>query len=90
MFKQTFNSVLSINETCTIANFQVQLNDLMFKASDHKYLLKLTGGTTVGDNKKHEIPDDVIKFTFFGDIILGKWEKNLLIGIGLYASFSNS
>lgn len=72
MFKQALNFVLSVNMTCTIANFQVQLNDLMFKASDHKYLLKFIGGTTVRDNNKHEILDKVIKFTSFADIISGK------------------
>lgn len=81
MFKQAFDSVLSINKTCIITNFQVQLNDLMFNVTDHKYLLKFTGGTTVGDNNKHEIPDKVINFISFPKMILGKWKKNLLIYI---------
>lgn len=53
MFKQIFDSVLSVNGTCTIANFYVQRNDLMFKVYDHKYRLKFTGGTRVGDKNKY-------------------------------------
>ncbi|KAI5391512.1 hypothetical protein KIW84_076357 [Lathyrus oleraceus] len=53
----------------------------MFNASNHKFLLKFTNGTTVGDYNKHSIPDKVIKFTSFADIIFGKWQKNLLIDV---------
>lgn len=52
MFRQAFDYILSINMTCTIANFRVQHNDLMFKTFDHKYLSKFTGGVTVGDKKE--------------------------------------
>lgn len=87
MFRQALDFVLSVNMTCTITKFQVQLNDLMFKASDHKYLLKFIGGTTLGDNNKHEIPDKVIKFASFVDIISGKWKKNILIGLVFFHFF---
>lgn len=81
MFRQTFDSALIVNKTCTISNFQVQKNDLMFKASNHKFLLKFTSGTTVGDYNKYSIHGKVIKFTSFVDIISEKWQTNLLIGI---------
>ncbi|XP_058774959.1 uncharacterized protein LOC131649219 [Vicia villosa] len=42
VYRQSFDSLFVVNDTYTIANFQVQLNDLLFKPSAHKYLLKFT------------------------------------------------
>ncbi|CAK8562912.1 unnamed protein product [Lathyrus sativus] len=81
IFSQTFDSSLSVNVTWTMLNFQVQPNDLFFKPTSHKYLLKFTGGKRIGDIGKYDIPDKVINLTPFMDIISGKWPKNLLIDV---------
>ncbi|CAK8537434.1 unnamed protein product [Lathyrus sativus] len=81
IFRQAFDSGLSVNMTCTMSNFQVQPNHLIFKPTPHKYLLKFTGGTRIGDIGKYDIPDKVINLTPFADIISGKWPKNLLINV---------
>lgn len=80
MYIQTYDSQLVVNETCTIAKFQVQLNELVFRPSNHKFFLKFTRGTTVGDRNKHRIPEKVINFTPLCDIITIKWKKDALIG----------
>lgn len=80
MYSQTYDSQLVVNDTCTIKNFQVQLNESVFKPSNHKFLLKFTGGTTAGDTNKHHIPDKVINFIPLCDIITEKWKKYALIG----------
>lgn len=80
MYSQTYDSQLVINDTYTIANFQVQLNELVFRPPNHKFLLKFTGGTTVDDRNKHQILNKVINFTPFYDIITNKWKKYVLIG----------
>lgn len=71
-FKQEFDLILTVNNIYTIANFQVQLNELLFKAFNHKYLLKFTWVTIVGDNNKHHILDKTLHFTHFWDIISDK------------------
>ncbi|CAK8533328.1 unnamed protein product [Lathyrus sativus] len=81
IFRQTFDSALSVNVTCTMSNFQVQLNDLIFKPTSHKYLLKFTGGIRIRDTGKHDIPNKVINLTPYADIVAGKWPKNLLIDV---------
>lgn len=60
------------NVTCTMFNFQVQPNDLMFKPTNLKFLLKFTSGTTMEDVGKHDIPDKSANLTPFADIISGK------------------
>ena len=75
MYSQTYDSQLVINDTYTIANFQVQLNELVFRPSNHKFFLRFTRGTTIGDRNKYHIPDKVINFTPLCDIIIGKWKK---------------
>ncbi|XP_058745971.1 uncharacterized protein LOC131618829 [Vicia villosa] len=80
-YKQSFDSDLDINVTCTMTNFQVQPNDLMFKVTNHKFLLKFTGGTTIGDVGKHDIPVKVNSLTPFADIISGKWQRNVLCDV---------
>ncbi|XP_058736051.1 uncharacterized protein LOC131608135 isoform X3 [Vicia villosa] len=79
--KQTFDSVLTVNNTYTISNFQVMLNDLMFKPSQHKYMLTFTGGTSVSDKNKHDIPQKPLIFTPFCDILAGKGKNDVLIDI---------
>ncbi|XP_058777014.1 uncharacterized protein LOC131651367 [Vicia villosa] len=81
LYSQTFDSQLAVNDTVTISNFQVQLNDVVFKPSNHKFLLKFSGGTTIGDRNKHLIPEKDLKITPFSDIITGKWKKDVLIDI---------
>ncbi|XP_058750998.1 uncharacterized protein LOC131624017 [Vicia villosa] len=80
LYSKTFDSQLALNDTVTISNFQVLPNDVVFKPTQHKYLLKFSGGTTVGDRNKHSIPDKVVQVTLFCDIISGKWKKDVLIG----------
>lgn len=59
----------------TLANFQVSLNELSFKLSDHKFHLTFMGGTSVYDQNKHDMPLKTLKFTTFADILYGKWRK---------------
>lgn len=81
MFKKSFESSLTINNTYTIGNFQGQPNDMLFKTSNQKYLLRFTGGTTIGNDNNHVIFPKPIKFTTFKDIISRKWNKYMLIGL---------
>lgn len=60
---------------------------MLFKALEHKHVLKFTGGIIVGDANKHVIFDKTLKFTPFCDIIFGKNKKNLLIGL-FFISYS--
>lgn len=54
-------------------------NDLLFKASDHKYKLKWIGGTTTVDVNLNDIPNPQIKFKPFAEILSGKWRPDLLV-----------
>ncbi|CAI8607038.1 unnamed protein product [Vicia faba] len=56
-------------------------SDLMFKPTNHKFLLKFTSGTTIGDIGKHDITDKLSSLTPFVDIILGKWQRNILCDV---------
>jgi hypothetical protein len=62
-----------------LSNFNVAKNDLAFKASDHKYKLKWTGGTSVENKNMHTISCDNIKFKPFAEIVTGKWRADLLV-----------
>lgn len=64
-----------------MTNFLPQLNDLMFKTSNHNFMLELIGETTISDVNKHEIPEKSLTFKSFVDIIFGKWNKDVLIGM---------
>lgn len=66
------------NTTYTLSNFLVLTNDLFFKASDNKYKLIWTGGTTTVDPNVHDIPDKDLKFKPFAEIVVGKWRSDLL------------
>ncbi|XP_058784467.1 uncharacterized protein LOC131659272 [Vicia villosa] len=81
-FKQAYDSLLTVGNTYTISNFQVSLNDLLFKPSYHKFMLTFTGGTSVTDKNKHQIPAKPLKFTSFTDIMTRNWKKDVLIEIG--------
>ncbi|XP_058768001.1 uncharacterized protein LOC131641718 [Vicia villosa] len=81
VYRQSFDSLFVVNDTYTIANFQVQLNDLLFKPSAHKYLLKFTGGTKVGDRNVHQIQEKAWRLTPFLDILTGKWNKDQLLDV---------
>lgn len=54
-------------------------NDLVFKASEHKFLLKWTGGTTAEDINVHDVPQSDTKFKPFAEIISGKWKPDILV-----------
>ncbi|XP_058759460.1 uncharacterized protein LOC131632748 [Vicia villosa] len=81
VYRQNFDSLFVVHDTYTIANFQVQLNDLLFKPSAHKYLLKFTGGTKVGDRNVHQIQEKACRLTPFLDILTGKWNKDQLLDV---------
>ncbi|CAI8614855.1 unnamed protein product [Vicia faba] len=81
IFRQTFDFVLSVNLMCMRSNFQVVPNDLTFIPTNHKYILKFTSGSTIGDIDKHDIRDKMTNLTPFADIILRKWHKHLLTDI---------
>ncbi|CAK8561176.1 unnamed protein product [Lathyrus sativus] len=81
MFRQSFDSALLVDVTYTMSNFQVLPNDLLFRPSNQKYILKFTGGTTIRDVGKHDIPDKICNLTPFADIILEKWQRNLLTDV---------
>lgn len=71
-YEQTFDSVLTVNSTQTISNFQVSLNDMLFKPSEYKFQLTFSGGTSVTDINKQDIPPKPLNFTPFADILTGK------------------
>lgn len=81
MYKKSFDPILQVNNTYTISNFQVVLNDMLFKTSEHNFLLKFINGKIVGDVNKHEIPAKAIKFTSFEYILAGRLKKDMLIGM---------
>ncbi|XP_058753022.1 uncharacterized protein LOC131626208 [Vicia villosa] len=80
-FKQAYDSLLTVGNTYTISNFQVSLNDMLFKPSDHKFMLTFTGGTSVTDKNKHQIPAKPLKFTSFTDIMSENWKKDVLMDV---------
>lgn len=61
-------------------NFLSQPNDIMFKTSEHQFIIRFTLGTSVSDINKHEIPEKKLNFKLFVDIISEKWNKDFLIG----------
>ncbi|XP_058752240.1 uncharacterized protein LOC131625396 [Vicia villosa] len=75
-----YTEKFEVDRTYTVSNFSVQPNNLVFKPSSHKFLVKFTGGTAVGDVNKHDIPPKPRPFTSFPDIINGNFQKNVLIG----------
>ncbi|RHN52489.1 putative nucleic acid-binding protein [Medicago truncatula] len=79
-YKAVYDKILEENTTYTLSNFNVlNNNDLAFKTSDHKYKLKCTSGTTLGDKNMHTISCDNIKFKPFAEILTGKWRADLLV-----------
>jgi len=64
--------ILEENVTYTLSNFQVVSNDCLFKALEHKFKLKWTGGTNVVDINVHDVPRSDINFKPFVEIISGK------------------
>lgn len=44
-------------------------------------MLELIGETTISDVNKHEILEKSLTFKPFVDIISGKWNKDVLIGM---------
>jgi hypothetical protein len=51
----------------------------VFKASEHKFLLKWTGGTNAEHINAHDIPKPQIKFKPFAEIISLKWKPDVLV-----------
>ncbi|CAI8599226.1 unnamed protein product [Vicia faba] len=78
LFRKSFDSVLLVNSNYTMSNFQVVPNELLFKPTNHKYILKFISGTTIANIDKHEILEKMTTLTPFADIISGKWQKSLL------------
>lgn len=78
-YKATYDKILQENHTYTLSNFQVVSNDLVFKASEHKFLLKWTGGTTADDINVHDVPNTDTKFKPFVEILSGKWKPDILV-----------
>ncbi|XP_058776644.1 uncharacterized protein LOC131650966 isoform X3 [Vicia villosa] len=76
-----YNDKFEVDNTYTVSNFAVQPNNLVFKPSTHKFLVKFTGGTSVNDVNKHDIPPMQRTFTNFPDIMTGKFKKNVLIDV---------
>jgi hypothetical protein len=72
------DKLLTENSTYTLSNFNVLKNDLPFKASEHKYKLRWTGGTTAVDVNVHNIPVPEMKFKPFAEILAGKWRPDQL------------
>lgn len=62
-YKAAFDLGLSANNTYTMTNFESQKNDLMFKTTDHKHVLKFIDGTIVSDVNKHTIPKKWTRIT---------------------------
>jgi hypothetical protein len=78
-YKSAFDKILEENSTYTLSNFQMVNNNLLFKASDHKFMLKWTGGTTAEDVNLNDIPTTHIKYKPFAEIVSGKWRPDLLV-----------
>lgn len=68
-----FDNKLALDHTYTVSNFKVHPNLLAFKPSSHKFWVKFTGGTSIGDDNKNEIPPKPLVFTKFSDIINGNF-----------------
>lgn len=71
------------NKTYVLSNFEVLPNNLLFKASEHKYTLRWTGGTIVEETNTHQIPHVPIKFKPFAEIVAGKWHPDILVGMNI-------
>ncbi|RHN50934.1 putative nucleic acid-binding protein [Medicago truncatula] len=57
------------------------MNDLVFKASEHKFKLIWTGGTTADKVNVHQIPDVALKFKPLAEIAAGRWRPDMLIHV---------
>ncbi|CAK8579076.1 unnamed protein product [Lathyrus sativus] len=80
MLVDIFSDKLIVGHTYTISNFKIHANDIVFKPSSHRYMVKFIGGTSVNDVDKHEIPAKSANFTSFSDIMTGQYRKDLLLG----------
>lgn len=78
-YKVVYDKILEENAAYSLSNFQVVSNDLVFKASEHKFLSKWIGGTTADDINVHDVPKSDIKFKPFAEIISGKWRPDVLV-----------
>lgn len=77
-YKSTYDKIIEENSTYKLCNFHVLPNDFVFKASEHKFKLKWTGGTTAEYLKEVEIPNHRINFKPFAEIVAGKWKPDIL------------
>lgn len=78
-YKALYDQILNENNTCTLNDYQIGANDLLFKAYDHKYRLKWTSGTTSINVNVHDILNPLLKFKPFSEIIYEKWRVDLLV-----------
>ncbi|XP_058757343.1 uncharacterized protein LOC131630581 [Vicia villosa] len=79
--KELWKVDVKVHYKWTGSDIHVQLNDLLFKPTPHKLLIKFTGGTRVGDRNNHKIPDKIFNVTPLVDILTGGWNKHLLIDV---------
>ena len=77
-YKSMYDKIIEENSTYKLCNFHVLPNDVIFKASEHNFKLKWTGGTTAEYLKEHDIPNHRIKFKPFAEIVAGKWKPDIL------------
>ncbi|KAI5405219.1 hypothetical protein KIW84_052118 [Lathyrus oleraceus] len=68
-YMAAFSDKFTVDHTYTVSNLNVQTNELVFKPSTHKYMVKFTGGTSFNDVNKHVIPPKPHKLTSFVDIM---------------------
>ncbi|RHN60508.1 hypothetical protein MtrunA17_Chr4g0026601 [Medicago truncatula] len=80
-YKALYDQILNENNTCTLNDYQIGANDLLFKAYDHKYRLKWTSGTTSINVNVHDILNPLLKFKPFSEIIYEKWRVDLLVHV---------
>jgi hypothetical protein len=78
-YKAVYDKILEQNATYTLSNFHVVSNELVLKASEHKFLLKWIDGTNVVDINVHDVAKSDIKFKPFAEIISGKWRPDVLV-----------
>lgn len=71
---------LRYNGTYEMDNFKVQKNDIVVKASSHRYRLSVTGATVITEQDFPNIPVAGFNFKDFGEVLNGKYRTDLLVG----------
>jgi len=68
------------NKTYEMVNFKVLKNDLVVTACTHPYRLVVTSATIIKEVDFPKIHVVVTRFKDFGEILVGKYHIDLLIG----------